>query len=638
MSNKKNNFLERFIKYLPKKNKKQENFRQVYFGLRIRFLGLLILVMIFIISTLTLIMYLDQRNLQEKEKNSKAETLTKILSGPAEFYLDKDINTSREELRIKYETIEREATNFKAYNSDIIKIILTDEKGLIKFSTNAADINQKSGAEFIQKCLAQEEEELNDHEYDHKDTRKNWKNKTARKSTYRAITYPIFLHYGNVVGVLNDFKNYYAKYHEADKKERSRIYRLLWKKYGDTLGEDFDPVKASHEKGLSKDIARAGDIDFLFLKMFGSIMENRNKRIKKGEKWMWEDKWLRSLKNSKAETYINDMPSKAKEINDQIISRISYLYSQVEEIKRLGALAIIFNVDKIKMDLNANISRVINIALIMIIISAISFLFVLNFMIQNLKKLEKWAISVSKGQLDTKIEIEANDEIGRLGDIFNYMLDEVKLKYHLEKFVSSSTRSMIRKKHSESDIPEPGGTGRENYAFIFSDVRGFTSFSEKNDPAAVIEVLNFYLNLQAKIIKSKRGDIDDYTGDQIMAHFGGEKKADTAIETAIGIIKAIAKENAERKKAGLPVFEVGIGVHGGDVIVGNIGSEFRMDCACVGDTVNVSSRLCSAAKAGEILVSQELFLKAKKKYSHEVIPPITVKGKTKEIAVIRIKA
>ncbi len=242
---------------------------------------------------------------------------------------------------------------------------------------------------------------------------------------------------------------------------------------------------------------------------------------------------------------------------------------------------------------------------------------------------------MSQGDLDTKIEIASNDEIGRLGDIFNSMLDEVVQKYHLEKFVSSSTRSMIRKKHLEAGAPSPGSTGRENFAFIFSDVRGFTSFSERNDPATVIEVLNFYLNLQAGIVKSRRGDIDDYTGDQIMAHFGGEKRADTAIETAVAIMKAIKEENVLRTRQGLPIFEVGIGVHGGDVIVGNIGSEFWMDFACIGDAVNLTARLCAAAGAGEIIVSKELFSRAKKKHRHEAMQPLLVKGKTKEIGVVR---
>ncbi|MDY6933117.1 MAG: adenylate/guanylate cyclase domain-containing protein [Spirochaetota bacterium] len=574
---------------------------------------------------------MNQRRLLEDEKYRKASTLTRILSGPAEFYLDKNIMTTKEELRIKYETIVRESSNFKTYNDDIVSIILTDERGIIQFSTQKSMRKQKSTQSYIKRCLKQKEEKL--YFYDYTEKKKNKKTKEVINKRYRAITYPIFLHRGNVVNLLKDFKKYYNKYHNSDKKARNQIYRSLWRKYRKTLGDEFNNQKLKKQDGFPSIIVKASDIDFLFLKLFSNIMTYRDKRIKKGEKWLWRDKWLFLQKKKKIDAYLNDMPARAKEINDLIIKRLNYLSSQVENVRRLGALAIIFNVDMIKKELGQNISQVMNIALVMIILCGIAFLIVLNYMIQNLKKLEKWALIVSAGNLGTKIEIDSNDEIGRLGDIFNNMLDELKMKYHLEKFVSRSTRSMIGRKKGDVAI---GTTKRMNLAFIFSDVRGFTSFSEKNDPETVIEVLNFYLELQAKIITSKKGDIDDYTGDEVMAHFGGEKRADTAIETAIEIMRSIKRANMERTKKNLPIFEVGIGVHGGDVVVGNIGSSFRMDYACVGDAVNLSARLCSLAKPSEILVSKELFLHAKKKYRFQEIPPIYVKGKGKKIPIVRI--
>ena len=116
----------------------------------------------------------------------------------------------------------------------------------------------------------------------------------------------------------------------------------------------------------------------------------------------------------------------------------------------------------------------------------------------------------------------------------------------------------IEKAKECDEPPELGKTERKNLAFLFSDVRGFTSFSEKNEPELVIEVLNLYLDLQAKIVNAKSGDIDDYVGDQIMAHFKGRNRADTAVETAREIMTSIEKLNNERRNAGLPYFEVGM--------------------------------------------------------------------------------
>ncbi len=310
---------------------------------------------------------------------------------------------------------------------------------------------------------------------------------------------------------------------------------------------------------------------------------------------------------------------------------------KLKERDRLGAIAVIFNIDKVKAELDNTVNRVLMLALIMIIICLISFRFILNFMIRNLKKLEKWAGSVSSGNLDTKIVINTNDEIGRLGDIFNNMIDQIAVKYHLEKFLSSSAISMIKKKSDSAAELQLGGTERRNLVFLFSDVRGFTSFSEKNDPSIVMEVLSHYLDLQSNIIIPNKGDIDSYIGDEIMAHFRGENNVERAIDSAIGIMKAISKENAARLKENLPIFEVGIGIHGGDVVVGNIGTKTRMVFTCIGDAVNLSARLCSNAGAEKYLFRKVFMINAKKKYNGIKSAPISVKGKDKPINIVKIK-
>jgi adenylate cyclase len=193
---------------------------------------------------------------------------------------------------------------------------------------------------------------------------------------------------------------------------------------------------------------------------------------------------------------------------------------------------------------------------------------------------------------------------------------------------------MIDKKSGNESIIKTGVTDRKNLAFIFSDVRGFTSFTEKNDPEIVIEILNMYFELQAKIIKARKGDIDDYVGDQIMAHFGGENRIENAIVVSIEIMNKIKKINDERKRESLPYFDIGIGLNCGEVVVGNIGaSGFRMDFACLGDAVNLTSRLCAAAEPLEILITKETYKKSKKKFKFKNHKPIIAKGKSKMIEV-----
>jgi adenylate cyclase len=133
-------------------------------------------------------------------------------------------------------------------------------------------------------------------------------------------------------------------------------------------------------------------------------------------------------------------------------------------------------------------------------------------------------------------------------------------------------------------------------------VRGFTTFSEQNAPDDVVRYLNQLLNLQVEIIKKHQGDIDKFIGDEVMAIFRGEDKELRAVQAAIKIQQAMAIL-AKREKV-FETLQVGIGINTGVVVVGNIGSRDRMDYTAIGDAVNTAARLCSNAKAGEILISE----------------------------------
>ena len=631
--------------------------RRIRFGLKLKFSLILSLIMIIVVSILSIVMYLSQKNLLEQERNTKASILTHILSDHAEFYLDKTVKTTDSELSLKYKTISSEALNYKNFNDDIVKIILTDETGRIRFSTEREDYKERTIFPYIKKSLEQEKEDLGFYNFSEdvslNPTLKNYKepernifskflslfsddNEKKTIASFRAITYPILLHKGNLVELLKDFKNYYRKYYKSNTGSRNKIYYYLWKKYENTLSPEFKREVLRSRPGKNK-INKAGDIDFLFHELFASIMIERDKRVNRNERWLFRNTWLITEKRKKENAYSKDNPAKANEINDLIITRMETIASKVEGVRRLGTIAIIFNIDNVKAELNRTVDKVALIALIMIVVCLVAFRFVLVFMIRNLKKLEKWAGSVSAGNLDTKIVINTNDEIGRLGDIFNNMIDQVAIKFHLEKFLSSSAMSMIRKKSDSAADLQIGGTERRNLVFLFSDVRGFTSYSEKNDASIVMEVLNYYLDLQANVIISNKGDIDNYIGDEIMAQFRGENNIERAIDTAIGIAKAIAKANVARQKERLPIFEVGIGIHGGDVVVGNIGTKARMIFTCIGDAVNLSARLCSNAGPGEILVSKNIYDASNKKYNGIKSAPISVKGKDKPINIVKIK-
>jgi class 3 adenylate cyclase/HAMP domain-containing protein len=247
-----------------------------------------------------------------------------------------------------------------------------------------------------------------------------------------------------------------------------------------------------------------------------------------------------------------------------------------------------------------------------------------------------WGISkVRAGDLHIVIDVKRHDELGELSNEFNNFIMHLREKLQMQKFVSESTISMI-KEHSKSGEVGLGGK-RQNLTFLFSDVRGFTSMSEKLEPEKVVAILNEYLDLQAQIIKKNGGDIDKFVGDEVMAVFSGPSKSDHALTAAIEIIDAIKNLNDNRSEKDQHSIEVGIGINEGDVVHGRMGSRDRMDNTSIGDAVNLSARLCSAAEPGTILVTKNLMATATKgKFLGKKLDPIRVKGKQKPIEIYQI--
>lgn len=256
-------------------------------------------------------------------------------------------------------------------------------------------------------------------------------------------------------------------------------------------------------------------------------------------------------------------------------------------------------------------------------------------MVYPIKGLSDGMIQVREGNLEIKLDIKRHDELGDLSREFNSLITHLREKLQMQKFVSEKTITMIHEKASAGKI-ELGGT-RKNYAFLFSDVRGFTAMSEKLQPEEVVSILNEYLEMQAQIIKKYNGDIDKFVGDEIMAVFRGRDKADNAIACAIEIADRIKKLNKKRETNKERTVNIGIGLNLGEVVEGRVGSIDRMDHTSIGDTVNLAARLCSHADAGMILASKNIVAKATKgKFSGKKLDPITVKGKSKPIEIFSI--
>ncbi|MBF0473190.1 MAG: adenylate/guanylate cyclase domain-containing protein, partial [Nitrospirae bacterium] len=132
-------------------------------------------------------------------------------------------------------------------------------------------------------------------------------------------------------------------------------------------------------------------------------------------------------------------------------------------------------------------------------------------------------------------------------------------------------------------------------SILFSDIRGFTSISEKLSPEALVSLLNRYLGPMTDIVLKNYGTLDKYIGDAVMAIYGApitlEDHSVAACMTAIEMINSLPELNNMFKSEGLPEIAIGIGINTGDAIAGNMGTEVRFDYTVIGDTVNLASRL-----------------------------------------------
>lgn len=320
--------------------------------------------------------------------------------------------------------------------------------------------------------------------------------------------------------------------------------------------------------------------------------------------------------------------------NNQISSyqyRLPFKFFNV----KVGVIDIVFTEDSILGPIQSAKRIIIIFSCILLVLGMGLAVVIATGMVRPIKNLSAGMIRVREGDLEIKLSVDRHDEIGDMSREFNTMIVHLREKLQMQKFVSESTVSMIRKKTASGKI-DLGGT-RQNYAYLFSDVRGFTAMSEKMQPEDVVTILNEYLDMQAQIIKKNNGDIDKFVGDEIMAVFTGSNKANDAIACAIEITEELKKLNKKREDAGEKVINIGIGLNLGDVVEGRIGSRDRMDNTSIGDTVNLAARLCSQAEAGMILASKNIVSKASSgKFKGKKLEPIRVKGKEKPIEVYSI--
>ena len=225
--------------------------------------------------------------------------------------------------------------------------------------------------------------------------------------------------------------------------------------------------------------------------------------------------------------------------------------------------------------------------------------------------------------------------------IYRYNIEDKekrRVKKIFKHYVSEDVVEEILKHRDEI----PLGGQRVQVSVLFADIRGFTSLSENRDPQEVVAILNSYFSMMVDIILKNKGTLDKYIGDGILAYYGApiprEEHADLAVGSAVEMVSKLDVLNK-----GLLLdnpLSIGVGIHSGDVVVGNIGSRRKMEYTIIGDTVNTASRVEGLTKElkASVLITDYTFSRLKTKYNITPEKEIIFRGKTKPIMLYRVEA
>jgi adenylate cyclase len=220
---------------------------------------------------------------------------------------------------------------------------------------------------------------------------------------------------------------------------------------------------------------------------------------------------------------------------------------------------------------------------------------------------------------------------------------EGRAKRHIKGlFGRYVSKDVIDQLMSDPALARLGGQRRE-MTVLFSDIRGFTTASEKGVPEDVVRQLNEYFTAMVEVLFRHRGTLDKFVGDMVMGLFGAPladpQHADHAVAAALEMTAVLDRLNETWTAQGRPTLDIGIGINSGEMIAGNIGSDTIMSYTVIGDAVNLGARLESLNKeyGTRVLISQSTLDRLTTPVNSRRVDEVTVKGKTRPVVVYEVR-
>ena len=245
--------------------------------------------------------------------------------------------------------------------------------------------------------------------------------------------------------------------------------------------------------------------------------------------------------------------------------------------------------------------------------------------------------AIGKGDYHYRVELNRQDELGNLATAFNQMGEELfrhtLTRQSFGKYVGEDVLEMIL-----ADPENMWLKGHKNDATIlFADIRGFTAYAEDREPEEVVDVLNTYFEIATRVIMDYGGYVDKFIGDAVLGVFGVPVFRKDHVERAVRAALDLMDQLHTRSIHVNPLLSsVGIGIHTGPIVSGNIGSQVKMEYTVIGDTVNLASRLSELATPGEVLVTKAVYARLRALVSVEPAGTRNIKGKIAPVETWRV--
>jgi adenylate cyclase len=232
---------------------------------------------------------------------------------------------------------------------------------------------------------------------------------------------------------------------------------------------------------------------------------------------------------------------------------------------------------------------------------------------------------------------DADDEAQGVAIVLDDLTEQRRLEASYQMFRRYVSPAVIERLPSDPRELKLGGQ-RQEITSLFADIRGFTNFSQKHDPEALVEVLNQYLAIGAEAVLAEEGTLDKIMGDEVVVFFNAPLVQPDHVLRAVRAALRVQEGVAQLHERMPPAYRLfyGVGINVGDAVVGNVGTAQHMNYTAIGSSVNLASRLQSAAAPGQILLSHSVYRRIRKHVKAKQLPPIDAKGFSEPITVYEL--